>query len=188
MSVTATAHVTDNLSGVTYAAIEFVSPNGEQFRGAKLELVSGTNLDGVYEAKVTFARFSQAGAWKVIVRLQDAVNNYNFMQSPQLEAKGFPAAISVKAVKAVPTVTSISPASGPESGKTVVSITGTGFATGAGTEVFFGKHAATNVLCASSTSCTVESPLATKLGLVDVRARVAGKTSKKNIADRFTYG
>lgn len=55
-----------------------------------------------------------------------------------------------------PTVSSISPISGPISGGTPVTITGTGFASGA--SVQFGSVAATNVNVASSTSITATTP------------------------------
>jgi PKD repeat protein len=55
-----------------------------------------------------------------------------------------------------PTVSSISPNSGPALGGTAVTITGTGFASGA--SVRFGGVAATNVNVASSTSITATTP------------------------------
>ena len=67
-------------------------------------------------------------------------------------------------------------------------LTGSGFATGAGTTFSFGKGAATSVNCASSMECTLPAPAAAKPGAVDVRAKAGGKTSKKNPpGDRFTY-
>ena len=56
----------------------------------------------------------------------------------------------------VPTVTSVSPNSGPTSGGTAVTITGTNFATGA--TVTFGGTAATNVVVVSGTSITATTP------------------------------
>ncbi|MCL4449517.1 MAG: IPT/TIG domain-containing protein, partial [Actinobacteria bacterium] len=59
-----------------------------------------------------------------------------------------------------PTITSISPTSGPQIGGTTVTLTGTGFSTtGGGTTVDFGpNNPATSVSCPSTTSCTVTSP------------------------------
>jgi hypothetical protein len=86
-----------------------------------------------------------------------------------------------------PTVSGINPSSGPPSGGTVVTITGTGFSTTAGTTSFdFGTgHAATAVTCTSSTSCTATAPAGS--GTVDVTATVAGLTSAISSADQFTY-
>jgi hypothetical protein len=87
-----------------------------------------------------------------------------------------------------PTVEGVSPASGPLAGGTSITITGSGFALGSATAFKVGKVLATSVNCSSTTSCTALTPAATKAGAVDVRATVAGKTSKKNApADQFTY-
>jgi hypothetical protein len=95
----------------------------------------------------------------------------------------------------VPAVTLISPASGPTSGGTVVSITGTGFSTASGaTTVNFipggstanSTNAATNVSCSSATSCSATSP-AGPAGNVDVHVTVAGQQSPNAAADQFTY-
>ncbi len=89
---------------------------------------------------------------------------------------------------ASPTVTAVSPGTGPIAGGTPVTITGSGFALGAGTEFKFGKVAATGVSCASTTSCTATAPPAAKAGAVDVIALVGKAKSKKAPpGDRFTY-
>lgn len=64
-----------------------------------------------------------------------------------------------------PTITSLSVATGPASGGTAVTITGTGFR--AGDSVTFGGDAATSVVVVSSTSLTCVSP-AHAAGAVDV--------------------
>ncbi len=90
-----------------------------------------------------------------------------------------------------PTVTGIAPALGPLAGGTVVTVTGTGFATAAGaTTVSFGANAATAVSCASSTTCTATSPAAPSpngISTADVLVTVAGLTSAAVPADLFTY-
>lgn len=86
-----------------------------------------------------------------------------------------------------PTVTGITPASGPPAGGTAVTITGTGFNTNAGsTAIDFGALAATKVSCSSSTTCSATSPAG--LDTVDVTVTVAGLTSATSSADLFTYG
>jgi hypothetical protein len=85
-----------------------------------------------------------------------------------------------------PTVTGVVPSSGPESGGTAVTISGSDFSTSpGGTTVDFGPVAATEVSCSSSTTCTATSPAGT--GTVDVTATVAGGTSLGSPADQFTY-
>jgi hypothetical protein len=82
-----------------------------------------------------------------------------------------------------PTVTSISPTSGPTAGGTTVTITGTGF-TGA-TAVSFGGTAAASFSFVSDTSMTAVSPAGT--GTVDVTVTGPGGTSATSSADQFTY-
>ncbi|MEV0033900.1 IPT/TIG domain-containing protein [Nocardia sp. NPDC050793] len=73
----------------------------------------------------------------------------------------------------VPTLTSISPTSGPVTGGTTVTLTGTGF-TGA-TAVFFGILPATSFTVNSDTQITAVAPIG--LGTVPVTVTTAGGTS-----------
>jgi hypothetical protein len=81
----------------------------------------------------------------------------------------------------VPTVTSVSPASGPVG--TTVTITGTNF-TGA-TSVTFGGVAASFTVV-SSTQITATVPSGVPAGVVDVRVTNAAGTSANTAADNFT--
>ncbi len=83
-----------------------------------------------------------------------------------------------------PTVTAISPTSGPTTGGTSVTITGTNFASGA--TVMFGTVTATAVTVGSTTSITATSP-AESAGTVNVTVTTAGGTSATSSADQFTY-
>ena len=65
---------------------------------------------------------------------------------------------------AIPTVTGISPTSGPVAGGTTVTITGTGF-TGA-TAVMFGTTGATSYTVVSATSITAVSPAGQRVRLM----------------------
>ena len=89
---------------------------------------------------------------------------------------------TVQATQA-PTVTGLSPTSGPLAGGTPVTITGTGF-TGA-TAVDFGTTAATSYTVVSSTDITATSPAGT--GTVDVTVTTPVGTSPTSAADQFTY-
>jgi hypothetical protein len=80
-------------------------------------------------------------------------------------------------------VTGISPASGPVTGGTNVTITGTGL-TGA-TSVSFGQTPAINVNVKSDTQIIVTSPAGS--GLVDVTVTTPGGTSATSSSDQFTY-
>ena len=89
----------------------------------------------------------------------------------------------IKASNPAPTASSITPATGSQSGGTVVTITGTGFLTGA--TVKFGGTSATNVSVESSTSIQATAP-AHAAGKVDV---VMTNTDNQSatLAQAFTY-
>jgi hypothetical protein len=80
-----------------------------------------------------------------------------------------------------PTVTRVSPASGPTSGGNTVTVTGTRLS---GAMVSFGLEAAPAAHC-TDTSCTVTAPAGQ--GVVDIRAETAGGTSARNNGDQYTY-
>jgi hypothetical protein len=84
-----------------------------------------------------------------------------------------------------PTVTGISPSSGPTTGGTPVTITGTGF-TGA-TAVMFGPNAATSVNVVAPSSISAVAP-AGSLGDVHVTVTTQAGTSVTTGADKYTYG
>jgi hypothetical protein len=86
-------------------------------------------------------------------------------------------------VGAPPTVTSVSPNSGPAGGGTVVIITGAGF-TGA-TSVHFGAALAPNVVVQTPTTISATAPPGT--GTVDVTVTTLAGTSGAVAADRYTY-
>jgi hypothetical protein len=86
-----------------------------------------------------------------------------------------------------PTVTSVSPSSGPAAGGTSVTVTGTGFELGTTATTFrFGSRIATSVECTAITTCTAVAP-AHEAALVNVKANIGVQTSPKVAADQFTY-
>ena len=86
-----------------------------------------------------------------------------------------------------PTVTGVSPNTGPRTGGTSVTMTGSGFALGSATTFKFAASTATGVECTSTSVCTAVSPVRAK-GVVDVQAIANGIGSPKNIpGDQFTY-
>jgi IPT/TIG domain len=84
----------------------------------------------------------------------------------------------------VPTVTAVSPTSGPKAGGTTVTVTGTGF-TGA-TQVLFGNTPGTALSVTSDTNLTIKSP-AHALGLAHVHVITPGGRSAAVAADEYTY-
>lgn len=86
---------------------------------------------------------------------------------------------------ATPTITAVSPTSGPTAGGTTVTITGTGF-TGA-TAVKFGSVAATSFTVVSDTQITAVSP-AQANSVVQVSVTTPLGSTADTSADNFTYG
>ncbi|MCM2425090.1 IPT/TIG domain-containing protein [Streptomyces sp. RKAG337] len=82
-----------------------------------------------------------------------------------------------------PTVTAVSPASGPAAGGTAVTVTGTNL-TGVTAITFGAGNPATAVSC-TDTSCTATAPAGT--GTVDVQVTTPGGTSATSAADQYTY-
>jgi alpha-tubulin suppressor-like RCC1 family protein len=87
-----------------------------------------------------------------------------------------------------PTISALSPSAGPSEGATMVTVTGSGFAPGAGATVFtFSKATASSVLCESTTSCVLSTPPG-RAGTIDVTASVGKARGKKSPpTDEFTY-
>ena len=83
----------------------------------------------------------------------------------------------------LPSVTSISPSSGPAGGGSVVTIDGSGFT--AASTVEFGTVAATGVTYVSATQITATAPAGA--GIVDVTVTTSGETSATSASDQFTY-
>jgi hypothetical protein len=82
---------------------------------------------------------------------------------------------------AVPTVSAISPASGPKA--TVVTVTGTGFVAGA--KVSFGSAIAAKVKRVSGSTLQATAPAGA--GTVPVTVTTPGGASAASAADQFTY-
>ncbi len=85
-----------------------------------------------------------------------------------------------------PQVTGVAPDSGPVSGGTGVTVTGTGF-TGATTVAFGTEDATSFTVNSAGTTITAVSPTAAAAGSVDVLVTAGGETSPVVEADAFTY-
>src|SRR5262249_59550933 len=89
-----------------------------------------------------------------------------------------------QAQPAPPAVTNVNPNTGPASGGTSVTITGTNFS--GATAVRFGRNAAGSFTVNSATQITATSPAG--IGTVDVTVTTEAGTSAISSGDRFTYG
>jgi uncharacterized protein YhjY with autotransporter beta-barrel domain len=97
-----------------------------------------------------------------------------------------PFSFTVTLPATAPTITGLSPTTGPTAGGNTVIISGTGFnATAANNTVTFGSNVAT-VTGASPTSLTVTAP-AGAAGTVDVTVTTSLGTSPTGAADKYTY-
>ena len=85
----------------------------------------------------------------------------------------------------VPAITALSPQTGPPSGGTVVTLTGTGLSRA--TAVRFGSVAATNLVRVSATTLRATTPRHAS-GPVDVQVTTPGGTSATGVGARFAYG
>jgi len=83
-----------------------------------------------------------------------------------------------------PTISSVSPGSGPSSGGTSVTVTGSNFTTASATSVRFGGTLATSVTMVNSTTVTCNTP-AHSAGLVDVQ--VSNAYGNNTLNNGFSY-
>jgi IPT/TIG domain len=170
-------------------AVSKVSPNKGPATGGTVVTITGTELQSVSQVMfggVPATSFTSHGYASIIAV---APPNAGGSADITVIAVGGTSPIVKKDVfkYAKPEITSVSPASGPLAGGTVVTVEGVGFATGAGTTILFGKAPGTGVSCESSTVCTVTSPKGVKAAAVDLIAEVGKDKSKKSALEAFHY-
>ncbi|HVF03621.1 MAG TPA: IPT/TIG domain-containing protein [Frankiaceae bacterium] len=172
-TITSTAPAT-----LTTLGGDLVTVRGTNFRNPA-PVVSSVKVDGV-----------EVSSWTI-------VNNTTITFTAPVHAAGqatltvtnahgfatFPLVYVAPPPAPAPTVTNVTPASGPELGGTTVTITGTNFDTS--TAVFFGLTPAVNPTISSPTQIVATSPPGT--GTVHVRVVNPGGTSPETDADLFTY-
>ena len=187
VTVTNSSGLSGSLAGgfmyIGQPTVTAVSPSSGPTAGGTAVTISGTNfavgatvtLGGSAASNVVVVSATQitattpaANAGTVTVTVTNA-----FSQSGGL-ANGF-------TYIATPTVTSVSPNTGPASGGTAVTIIGTNFAAGA--TVTFGGTAATNVAVVNSTTITATTPAGG--GAVTIVVTVSGLSG--SLANGFTY-
>ncbi|MDQ1502101.1 MAG: hypothetical protein QOI86_5441, partial [Actinomycetota bacterium] len=91
--VTVTAHLTDDLSGLSSyrPSIWLRSPSGRQGASVSLAMESGTGRDGLWTGTATIPRYSDAGTWTTAgIYLSDAIGNSTSYGTADLTAAGFP--------------------------------------------------------------------------------------------------
>jgi hypothetical protein len=165
-----------------------IGPKTGPASGGTSVKITGTNLNGATAVKfgaLKAASFTVNSATSITAIAP--ASTVGVVDVTVTTAGGTSATSSADHFKFKPSVLSVSPSSGPAAGGTTVTITGSGFATGAGeTTIKFGTTASKSVTCSSSKQCTASSPKHAT-GTVHVVAVVSAITSAKTSADQFTY-
>ncbi len=178
----------DRYTYVSAPTVSAVSPTSGPTTGGTPVTITGTNLTGA-----TAVKFGTAAATGVTVVSATSVTATSPAGTGTVDVTvttpGGTSATSTSdqftyTVSTVPTVTAVNPSSGPTSGGTPVTITGTNFSGVTG--VKFGTTAATGVVVNSTTSISVTAP-AGSAGAVDVTVAASGGTSATTSADQYTY-
>lgn len=168
-------------------AVTSISPNNGPVTGGTIVTITGTSFTGATSVKfgsinatsftvnsaTSITATAPAGAGTVDVTVTTAVGT-----SPASPADGFTYNLPM------PSIISVSPNTGPTTGGTAVTISGTNF-TGT-TSVKFGSSNATSFTVISATQLSAIAPPGS-LGTVDVTIRTPGGTSAVNSADQFSY-
>jgi IPT/TIG domain len=181
----------DHLEPAAYVAaptVKRITPTNGSAVGGTTVTVTGTHFTGA--SAVSFGSVHATSFTVVSAKSISAVSPAQaagIVDVTVTTQGGTSAVNSEDRFKYTPTITGVSPSSGPVAGGTSVIVTGTGFATATGaTTVRFGAVNASKANCSSSTTCTVVAP-AHKAETVAVHATVNGVVSPKAPADTFTF-
>ena len=177
---------------VSASTVTGVSPNNGPEGGGTSVTIAGTSFTGATEVKfgsTNAASFKVDSATSITATSPAGAGTVDVTVTTPGGTSATGSADHFSYVPA-PTVTGVSPNSGPEGGGTSVTISGTNF-TGA-TEVKFGSTNAASFKVDSATSITATSPAITTTGpslagTVDVTVTTSGGTSATGSADRFRY-
>ena len=95
-TVTFSAQVTDDLSGVSQVYAVFGSPSGAHSTEGYLGLQSGNTLNGTYQGGASFPAFGEPGTWTVeFVYVVDTVGNSHSYETSELQSLGFSTTLNV---------------------------------------------------------------------------------------------
>ena len=111
-TVTLTARITDDLSGVSQFSRCFMFKSPSQTKNAIQcwDRISGTALDGIYQRAIGIPAFTEPGTWTLdLYLLADTAGNDGSKTAAALQAAGFPATLSVTSASDLqpPTVMSL---------------------------------------------------------------------------------
>jgi hypothetical protein len=177
---------TDQFAYVPAPTVSGVNPGAGPESGGTIVAISGTGLAGA-----TAVKFGSTGA------IDFSVNQAGTLVTAESPPGTGVTDVTVSTIGGMsvsseadrfsyvpaPGVSGVAPASGPESGGTQVTITGTNLTEASTVE--FGATAAGGVVVNSPTSLTAEAPAGT--GMVDITVTTPGGTSATTPADHFIY-
>ena len=185
--------------GTSWAAdTPFISPVGAQAGGQAMQMSpSGQSLVALWSRSTSMgvSRSSDHGStWTTEATLDANGQNVNggslsassdltWANASWIQSAGLGSGTWVSRSAHAPSVTGVSPNSGPMAGGTTVTITGTGFVSGA--EVTFGAVAATEVVVASTTTITAKTPASSEGKAGITVTNVDGQSA--TLADSFTF-
>jgi hypothetical protein len=100
-NVTFSAHVTDDISGVSEVYVDTVSASGKQGQYFSSGVpVSGDALDGNFQVVLNYPVHSELGTWTVAyVTLHDKAGNYRMYYTADLQAAGFPTTFVITGIQ-----------------------------------------------------------------------------------------
>ena len=176
----------------TYVALSpsvtAVSPGTGPTSGGTSVTISGTNLTGasaVHFGSTPAASFQVTGPTRVTVTSPAHAHGPVYVTVTTSGGTSAPTSVSLFTyVTPLPTVSSLSPRTGPTAGGTVVTIIGTNFTLAS--DVRFGAKGATNFQVISPTRITATSPAHTA-GTVNVTVTIPGGASGTSPNDVFDY-
>ncbi|MBV9044213.1 MAG: IPT/TIG domain-containing protein, partial [Alphaproteobacteria bacterium] len=184
----ATATPANAIGEIVGPAVTSISPNSGTTDGGTTVTITGTNFAGTF--LVLFGA-TQATSYTVDSSTQiTAVSPAHFAGVVDVRVNTAAGASPISQndqftfVAPTPTVTSISPSSGPTTGGTSVTITGTHL--NSVLEVLFGNADATSFAHVSDTQITAVAP-AHAAGTVDITLFSPQGTSATSAADQFTF-
>ncbi len=103
-----TMHLTDSPAGVVYSAppfitpVVFTGPSGQLLyeEQQNVQFLSGTSQNGSWSVTVNFPQYAQQGTWTISsLSFEDAAGNVGNLDTAQIQALGFPAAVQVSSTK-----------------------------------------------------------------------------------------
>ncbi|MBE9239332.1 M10 family metallopeptidase C-terminal domain-containing protein [Anabaena aphanizomenioides LEGE 00250] len=92
-SIQISLDITEDLSGLQYAGIVFISPSGKQAISTTVwdyDRISGNGLNGTYQTSLTLPRFSETGTWRIRdISLYDKSDKGQYLRGANLTDSGF---------------------------------------------------------------------------------------------------